>query len=77
MTMFKVYWTDRDGVSTGEVFDDMIVALNLTQRLRNEGFRFISMVTENVDQVGRMGVDAVIDGKLPDGSEYTWKKRRI
>lgn len=77
MTMFKVYWTDQSDVSSGEVFYDMSIALKRTQQLRNEGFRFISMVSENTDQVGKMGVDAVVDGKLPDGGDYTWKKRRI
>jgi hypothetical protein len=24
-----------------------------------------------------MGVSAVIDGKLPNGEDYTWKKRRL
>jgi len=75
--MFKVYWTDQNGVSCGEVFVDMTVALKKTQQLRNDGCRFVSMVSEIADQVGKLGVDAVVDGKLPDGGDYTWKKRRI
>jgi hypothetical protein len=34
------------------------------------------MVGENPNQVGKMGVDSVEDGKLPSGEEYTWKMRR-
>ena len=26
--------------------------------------------------VGLFGVDFVVEGKCPDGSDYTWKKRR-
>lgn len=76
--MYKVYWTDYN---TGEALDyltgDMVVALNKTSILRQEGHRFIVMASENADQVGQMGVDAVVDGKLPSGEDYTWKKRRI
>ena len=55
----------------------MSVALKHTQTLRGEGHRFVSMVSESTDQVGQMGVSAVIDGKLPNGEDYTWKKRRL
>jgi hypothetical protein len=37
---------------------------------------YVAMVGENPNQVGRMGVDAVEDGKLPSGEAYTWKMRR-
>ncbi len=77
MTIFKVYWTNHSGESCGEVFEDMALALKHTQQLRNDGCRFVSMVSESTNQVGKMGVDAVVDGKLPDGNDYTWKKRRI
>lgn len=29
-----------------------------------------------VEFVGEMGVDAVVDGKLPNGELYTWFKRK-
>ena len=77
-TLFKVYWTVvESGCSYGEVHEDMSVALKHTQTLRGEGHRFVSMVSESTDQVGQMGVSAVIDGKLPNGEDYTWKKRRL
>lgn len=76
--LFKVYWTVvESGCSYGKVYDDMSVALKHTQTLRSEGHRFVSIVSEISDQVGQMGVSAVIDGKLPNGEEYTWKKRRL
>jgi hypothetical protein len=27
--------------------------------------------------VGKFGADEIKDGLLPDGADYTWKKRRI
>lgn len=77
MTIFKVFWSDHSGLACSEEFEDMTVALKHSQMLRNENFRFVTMAIENPDQVGKMGVDAVVDGKLPNGTDYTWKKRRI
>lgn len=31
---------------------------------------------EILEFVGELGVDFVKDGKLPNGDDYTWKKRR-
>lgn len=31
---------------------------------------------EEVIFIGKMGVDGVFDGLLPDGRTYTWRKRR-
>ena len=76
--MYKVYYTRWDGEPTALMYNDdcMADALKKTQELRNSGATFVTMVSENVNQVGKMGVDAVVDGVLPDGTEYTWKKRR-
>jgi hypothetical protein len=75
--MYKVYWTDAFGTVFGHEIPDMTVALKTTQALRNEGHRFVSMVSENPDSVGRAGVDSVENGMLPNGDGYSWKKRRI
>jgi hypothetical protein len=32
------------------------------------------MVAEDPRQVGKPGVDAVVDGKTPDGHDYEWSK---
>ena len=73
--MFKVYWT-YGNESYGEEFPEMTAALNQCQTLRNSGRSFVTMVSENPDSVGHPGVDSVVDGMLPNGTEYTWKKRR-
>lgn len=30
---------------------------------------------EEIEFIGEMGVDGVIDGKLPNGEEYHWTKK--
>lgn len=34
------------------------------------------MASEIVDCVTKLGVDCVVDGILPNGDNYDWKKRR-
>lgn len=74
--MYKVYWTAQDGQACSEDYLDMIEALTETNRLRTVGRTYVTMVSENPNQVGQMGVDSIVDGKLPSGEEYTWSKRR-
>ena len=73
--MYKVYWTDNENKSYGEETEKLTVALALTENLRSRGNRFVTMVSENPDQVGKAGVASVEDGKTPDGFEYTWSKQ--
>lgn len=61
--------------------NEMSAALKFCEDLRarrraGERISFVTFVSEIPEQVGEAGVAAVTDGKLPDGSEYTWKKRR-
>lgn len=74
--MFKVYWMSELDEACYQDFEDMSVALNWTEFLRSKGRTFVTMVSENPNSIGKPGVDAVVDGKLPDGEDYTWKKRR-
>jgi hypothetical protein len=55
----------------------MIEALTRVNNMRTVGRSYVAMVGENPNQVGKMGVDSIEDGKLPNGEDYTWKKRRI
>ena len=66
--MFKVYWTYGDE-SYGKEFVDMMSALNHCESLRNSGRGFVTMCSENPDNVTKMGV-AEVD------ADYNWKKRR-
>jgi len=75
--MYKVYWTAEDGQARSEDYVRMTEALTRANHMRTVGMAYVAMVSENPNQVGKMGVNSVEDGKLPNGEDYTWKKRRI
>ena len=76
--MFRVYWTegDRPDQPCMANFDELKQALDYAQMLRSCGYDFVTMCSEDPNSVGRPGVDAVVDGVLPDGEAYEWMKRR-
>jgi hypothetical protein len=74
--LYKVYWTAPDGAACSEDFVEMIDALTQANHLRTIGRAYVVMASENPNQVGKMGVDSVEDGHLPNGDGYTWKMRR-
>jgi hypothetical protein len=74
--MFKVYWTNPDNNGAyGEDFADLSEALKECEMLRQSGRTFVTMVSENPNNVGKKGVAGVVDGMLPDGSKYDWTKK--
>ena len=75
--MYRVYYTDPQ-TNTAYAWDEftLVGALNATEEFRNQGMRFVTMVSESPNQVGLMGVDSVEDGRLPSGEDYTWRMRR-
>ena len=74
--MYKIYWTAPDGSACSEDYLEMVEALTRANQLRNIGRAYVAMVGENPNQVGKMGVDSVEDGRLPGGESYTWRMRR-
>jgi len=74
--MFKVYWTDHSNTPQGIYTNTLTGALRLTEEKRQAGYTFVTMVSEDPNSVGKSGVDSVVDGKLPDGEDYTWMMRR-
>jgi hypothetical protein len=38
---------------------------------------FVTIKINGMELVGKFGADSIVNGKCPDGAEYTWKKRRI
>jgi hypothetical protein len=36
----------------------------------------VTIEGNGIEIIGLFGVDFVLEGKCPDGSDYTWKKRR-
>jgi hypothetical protein len=74
--MYKVYWSSEDGAARSKDYLEMTEALTEANRMRTIGMAYVAMVGEDPNQVGKMGVDGVEDGKLPSGEAYTWKMRR-
>jgi len=73
---YTIYWT-LGRLPCSEETNDMGYALKKVESLRKSpSNRAICIASENPDQIGKMGVDAVVDGKTPDGEKYTWVKRR-
>ena len=78
-----VFWIDPnkieygDGSSCQEFNDDELgKALSFTEELRKAKCRHVVISSELGSQVGGNGCSSVEDGKLPDGSDYSWTKRR-
>lgn len=84
MQHIAVFWLDAAGNNPqAELFigeaaqDPMGLALKKVEALRRSGMRHVNISSENSDQVGKPGVDSIVDGKTPSGHDYTWKKRRL
>jgi hypothetical protein len=45
-----------------------------TAKILNE---FVTIKGDEMEIVGMFGADSIVDGKCPDGIDYTWKKRRM
>jgi hypothetical protein len=72
--MFKIYWTDENNQAHGQEAAELVQALQITKDKRDAGYSFVTMASENTQHVGKPGVDAVVDGKTPDGQDYDWSK---
>lgn len=69
--MFKVYYTDPV-TNWSHAVDTVTLnrALEVSEEMRKLNMSFVTIVCENPNQVGKPGVDAVENGKLPNGSPY-------
>lgn len=75
--MYKIYYTNEYGEARSYNEDTLEGALATAEGVRkNLRNSFVCMTSENPNSVGRAGVDEIKDGVLPDGTEYTWRKRR-
>jgi hypothetical protein len=72
--MFKIYWTGADNEACAQEEDVLTRALEIVKRKRDAGHRFVTMVAEDPQHVGKPGVAAVEGGKTPDGLDYEWSK---
>ena len=79
MTMMVVYWIELDPDGTPEPCCELFPEEDLQIRkvldrcaeLREAGKMFVTSTSGLC-----IGVSGIIDGKLPDGSTYQWRKRR-
>ena len=51
--------------------------LTLAMLWAKESGEFVTITVNGMEIVGRFGADSIVNGKCPDGVDYTWKKRRI
>lgn len=72
--MFKIYWTGANNEACSQNEELLTNALEIVKEKRNAGYSFVTMVAEDPNQVGKPGVDAVVNGKTPDGQVYEWSK---
>jgi hypothetical protein len=72
-----VFWIETTGASAHREFGDaeLLPALKLTEQLRSEGKRHVTISSELDNSVGRPGVDEVSGGRLPGGDPYEFNKR--
>lgn len=72
-----VFWLEAPGAASHRAFGagQLADALRFTEALRSAGKRHVTISSELGDSVGKPGVDAVEDGRLPDGEAYDFHKR--
>jgi hypothetical protein len=78
--MFMVYWSslvEDVVVPNAQSFGatEMTLAMRFMESKRKDGSKFVTFCSENPDCVTKPGVDAVSDGKTPDGQVYDWSKK--
>lgn len=74
--MIKVEWEDYDGVQCRRECKDMWAAMELSKHLKECANITAHIVDNDIVYVGAMGANVVVDGKLPNGNDYAWFKRR-
>ena len=74
--MYQVFFIDPFSEAGAVECATLDQALKWANELRANGNRFVTIASENPNSVGRPGVDSIEDGQLPDGTVYTWRKRR-
>ncbi len=70
--MYIVKWKNKNGGLDEREFDNLGPAMEWAKTIAV----FVTITGGEHSIVGMFGADSVKDGVLPDGHEYTWKKRR-
>ena len=66
--MYEVNWKDHS-----VEFVELSEAMKFSKELNC----YVTIKGNGMEIVGIFGADSIVDGKCPDGEDYTWKKRRI
>ena len=72
-----VFWIEGAGAPAHREFGDaeLAQALKVTEQLRAQGKRHVTISSELEGSVGAPGVDEVRGGRLPGGVPYEFNKR--
>lgn len=70
--MFEIKWKDTDGIEIVVEHESLSGALEHSREIN----RYVTITGSGMEIVGIFGADSVNNGKLPDGTDYTWYKRR-
>lgn len=70
--MYKVEWKDKAGVG----FEEEVATLGDAMAFAKELGILVTINGGGMEIVGIFGADSVDNGKLPNGDQYTWYKRR-
>ena len=70
--MYKVIWTGVSGTDKSLDFPNLDLAMKFSKSLGT----FVTISDGKVEIVGKFGADSVKEGVLPDGTVYSWVKRR-
>lgn len=61
----------KSNIDTRE-FETLALAMDWAKELGE----FVTINFNGMELVGVFGADSIVNGKCPDGVDYTWKKRR-
>jgi hypothetical protein len=54
-------------------FETLALAMDWAKELGE----FVTITVNGMELVGKFGADSIVDGLCPDGTKYSWYKRRI
>lgn len=74
--MYQVFFIDPFKEAGNVECKTLDEALKWSNELRENGNTYVTIASENSNCIGKQGVDSVENGVLPDGTPYTWIKRR-
>jgi hypothetical protein len=74
---YMVFWFNAGPQCEFFLPEEMSLALSRMNDIRKDSSNeFVTFASQDVNRVGKDGVDSIVDGKTPDGHPYTWMKRR-